>query len=71
LEEIIFENFNIFQNNISSVKMDKVLGYFYPQFKDERRATTRKGKNPCTLQYICPNKREKYNTYAILYIPLA
>jgi hypothetical protein len=27
LEEIIFENFNIFENSIISVKLAKVLGY--------------------------------------------
>jgi hypothetical protein len=28
LEEIIFENFNISENNIISVELAKVLGYF-------------------------------------------
>jgi hypothetical protein len=28
LEEIVFENFNIFENNIISVKLAKVLGYY-------------------------------------------
>jgi hypothetical protein len=29
LEEIIFENFNISENNIISVKLAKVLGYLF------------------------------------------
>jgi hypothetical protein len=29
LEEIIFENFNISENNIISVELAKVLGYVY------------------------------------------
>ncbi len=45
--------------------------YFLLQFKEERRAITRKNKNPCTLQYMCPIEREKYNTmpYCIYLLP--
>jgi len=33
LEEIIFENFNISENNIISVELAKVLGYLEPGAK--------------------------------------
>jgi hypothetical protein len=64
LEKIIFENFNISENNIISVELAKVLGYYLganASNMDKVQTTIGQGSEPVSCKYIF---------YTYIYLPV-